>query len=396
MPDELVPTADNCTPKTLQLIEILKRFGENETAKGNFHGIILVERRITAVAIAELIKRTPSLHFLKCEAVVGHSASDWQGMHHKLQEMLLTRFKKRRINLVVATSVLEEGLDVSPCNVVVRADPVQRHLSFVQSKGRARHIDSRFILMIQKDDEKQRASLLKLLNEDSKMREWLKIRSVEETDVLKNGMTADSPEIPEDEEEFEDVYDEVPSTGARLYPSDSASLLDRYVAAIRGADVHAAGKPQYDIIEEDEPPMGKTFECKIYMPGNAKVRSFTSGIYKSKRKARRMAAFAACRVLRDLGEIDEHLMPKTVPRYETELAIERDERTGKRIAVRSDSRMYMGKLSDAFSGTKNQPIPQFGSGKVLKFCTVLPLDKVDGPEPKVPVSVCAASIVQHI
>jgi endoribonuclease Dicer len=39
---------------------------------------------------------------------------------------------------VFSTDVLEEGIDVPRCNIVVRFDPIKTMCSFIQSKGRAR------------------------------------------------------------------------------------------------------------------------------------------------------------------------------------------------------------------------------------------------------------------
>ncbi len=37
--------------------------------------------------------------------------------------------------MLIATSVLEEGVDVPQCNLVVRFDECKDYVSFVQSKG---------------------------------------------------------------------------------------------------------------------------------------------------------------------------------------------------------------------------------------------------------------------
>ena len=50
-------------------------------------------------------------------------------------------------NLIVATSVLEEGIDITACNLVVCFDPPVNLRSFVQRRGRARHEQSRYIIM---------------------------------------------------------------------------------------------------------------------------------------------------------------------------------------------------------------------------------------------------------
>ena len=41
----------------------------------------------------------------------------------------------------------EEGLDISRANCVIRFDPVQHSVSFVQGRGRAREVDSSFIIL---------------------------------------------------------------------------------------------------------------------------------------------------------------------------------------------------------------------------------------------------------
>lgn len=42
--------------------------------------------------------------------------------------------------------MVEEGIDVQSCNQVVRFDSPQTLSSYIQSKGRARHKDSKYII----------------------------------------------------------------------------------------------------------------------------------------------------------------------------------------------------------------------------------------------------------
>lgn len=52
------------------------------------------------------------------------------------------------MNIIVATQILEEGLDVPSCNLVVRFDPAGNACSFIQSRGRARCPGSDFLLLV--------------------------------------------------------------------------------------------------------------------------------------------------------------------------------------------------------------------------------------------------------
>ena len=47
----------------------------------------------------------------------------------------LDAFRSKRLNVLVSTSVLEEGIDVTQCNLVIRFDRIQEFRSYVQSKG---------------------------------------------------------------------------------------------------------------------------------------------------------------------------------------------------------------------------------------------------------------------
>lgn len=59
------------------------------------------------------------------------------------------------INVLVATAVVEEGLDISQCNLVVRFNKPPNFSSYMQSKGRARaKQDAAYVLLIDESDPK--------------------------------------------------------------------------------------------------------------------------------------------------------------------------------------------------------------------------------------------------
>lgn len=55
-----------------------------------------------------------------------------------------------QVNVIVATQILEEGLDVRDCNLVIRFDPAASSCSFIQSRGRARMKGSDYLMLIRR------------------------------------------------------------------------------------------------------------------------------------------------------------------------------------------------------------------------------------------------------
>lgn len=131
-------------------------------------GIVFVQRRSTAVRLCELITQIGAmqkdLSFVECDYIVGHGASGDKSkeiaMKATRQEDVLDKFRKKRINLLIATSVVEEGLDIPHCNLVVRFDLPNDIRAFIQSKGRARSKSSNLVLLVDKLREREEKGMV--------------------------------------------------------------------------------------------------------------------------------------------------------------------------------------------------------------------------------------------
>ena len=62
---------------------------------------------------------------------------------------MLERFHVADLNLLVSTAVAEEGLDLTQCALVMRFDPPDTALEFIQSRGRARAPESHMVLLLE-------------------------------------------------------------------------------------------------------------------------------------------------------------------------------------------------------------------------------------------------------
>lgn len=139
-------------------------------------GIIFTQRRTTAVLLCTLLQNqsriTEDLSHIRSDYVVGHdTAKNYTylrkeaKMSSKKQEEVLEKFRKGQINLLVSTSVVEEGVDVPKCNMVIRFDFPENFRSYVQSKGRARAKVSKYILLIPHNERVKLCGELRCYND---------------------------------------------------------------------------------------------------------------------------------------------------------------------------------------------------------------------------------------
>eukprot|EP01083_Nonionella_stella_P122568 368870_1 len=121
-----------------------------------FRGIIFVDQRITVRHLITKLQSNGRFRSLRPHMIVGHNGID--GMEwFEHQAPLLKQFRNGNVKLLVSTSVLEEGLDVSQCNVVIRFDTPKTFISHIQSRGRARNrsVGDYLIIASQKQKDKK-------------------------------------------------------------------------------------------------------------------------------------------------------------------------------------------------------------------------------------------------
>lgn len=112
--------------------------------------------------LCEVSKCDESLEFLSVQFTGDRSAdpiteSKQFENEHRKQEEVLKRFRMHSCNLLIGTSVLEEGIELPKCNLVIRWNVPTTYRSYVQCKGRARAQKAFYIIMVaanSNDDQK--------------------------------------------------------------------------------------------------------------------------------------------------------------------------------------------------------------------------------------------------
>ncbi|MGB9729348.1 MAG: DEAD/DEAH box helicase [Thermoprotei archaeon] len=117
-------------PKVNLLKNLLK---EIYTSNSNVRGIVFTTIRSGVKMILDAISDISSI---RAERFVGQADRLDKGMSQKEQIRVLEEFRDGKINLLIATNVGEEGLDVSECNFVIFYDNPPSAIRIVQRMGR--------------------------------------------------------------------------------------------------------------------------------------------------------------------------------------------------------------------------------------------------------------------
>ncbi|CEL98682.1 unnamed protein product [Vitrella brassicaformis CCMP3155] len=207
--------------------------------------LVFVERRLAAVALKAVLQETlrgPDGRGLTVEVVMGTNASAAGNpgkveFDAKAQDAIMGRFRDTTaagIQVLISTSVLEEGIDVPLCNCVVRFSPVVTGKENVQCRGRARKAGSRYIHLIPNSQDgiairHRLASYQRfetLLREQAKANQEAAMRG--EGGAVGAGRAVESPYVTVDDVEREAGVRPlfVPATGAYV-PPDRGFVKDK-------------------------------------------------------------------------------------------------------------------------------------------------------------------------
>ncbi|KAM6164759.1 ATP-dependent RNA helicase DHX58 [Rhynchocyon petersi] len=153
-------------PKLKDLEQVLQeQFGN----PNNPRGIIFTSTRQSAHHLLLWIQQQPGLQpvDIRAQMLIGAgNSSQSTHMTQSVQQEVIQNFRVGTLNLLVATSVAEEGLDIPHCNVVVRYGLLTNEISMVQARGRARAGQSTYLFLATKGSREVRRELTNEVLED--------------------------------------------------------------------------------------------------------------------------------------------------------------------------------------------------------------------------------------
>lgn len=286
---------DDLSSKVIQLHKYLALQFERPTQT---LCLVFVTERATAKLLTSVFSHLGG-PYLKAGALLGSGSSTFEGgkSSSREQAMIMHKFKKGELNCLFATSVAEEGLDVPSCNLVVRFDLCKTMIQYIQSRGRARHKNSKFVHLLEVDNPAHEDHLAYLQDSEAAMRKFC--NSLPEDRLLLGDQ--DLNDLAHNEPEEFPIF-VIPFMGARLTYHYSLLVLHNFVDSIPRDDDENMS-PEYTIYVRN----GK-FRCEITLPDRTRLPPIEGKSYRRKQWAKMSAAFKACKWLWEEGMLDDNLL----------------------------------------------------------------------------------------
>ncbi|NXW13932.1 DICER Endoribonuclease, partial [Circaetus pectoralis] len=265
-------------------------------------GIIFVERRYTAVVLNRLIKEAgkqdPELAYISSNFITGHGIGKNQPRNKQMevefrkQEEVLRKFRAHETNLLIATSIVEEGVDIPKCNLVVRFDLPTEYRSYVQSKGRARAPISNYIMLADTDKIKSFEEDLKTYKAIEKILRNKCSKSVDTNET-------ETEPIVDDDDVFPPYVLRPDENSPRVTINTAIGHINRYCARLPSDPfTHLAPKCKTRELPDH------TFYSTLYLPINSPLRASIVGPPMScARLAERVVALICCEKLHKIAEL---------------------------------------------------------------------------------------------
>lgn len=291
--DFSLPQSDSSqlSPKVLRLYETLRHYFGHRT-NADARCIVFTDRRSTA----RLLDAVAHLGgpYLRSSILIGSASLNFDGIRNSLKDQVLTsaRFRTGEINCLFATSVAEEGVDIRDCNLVIRFDLCKTMIQYIQSRGRARHHDSKLIHLMERGNHHHVDALSRIRNAEARMRKFCEALPGDRLLDKKDRVVVDRAEL------FR-----IP-LGATLTWEFALVVLAHFVNALPSQPEDDRAINYVFTIES-----GKHI-CEVILPSRSPLLSLKGKSQANKSSAKRAVAFAACIWLYKHKYLDKNLMPQ--------------------------------------------------------------------------------------
>ncbi|KAH8252503.1 hypothetical protein KR032_000286 [Drosophila birchii] len=312
-------------PKVQRFLQYLKKTFAGKQPK-DICCLVFLERRYSCKCILGMLQAfindSPELrNVLVPQFMVGRNSisKDFENvLERNQQKSAIQQFRDGEANLMVCSSVLEEGIDVQACNYVLILDALKTFNMYVQTKGRARSKEAQYVLF---SSEVEKAKISQQIGQyrvaHAEIAEYLKDRVLDRSE----------PQIDEINEHFRDILPPFKNEhGALLLASSALILLHRYCQSLP-SDAFGFVIPWITLLEERERvelfgnSAARRPVISITLPLTSRLKeTIYSDPMDCVKSAKISAAFKVCKKLYLMGELNERFLPFTLKERITAIA----------------------------------------------------------------------------
>jgi Fanconi anemia group M protein len=151
-------------PKVDEMLAVLKdQFEKNKDSLA----IVFSQFRDTIAGLAETLRSAG----YATERFVGQADRNGDaGLSQKEQAQILDRFRKREFNVLVASQVAEEGLDIPAVDLVVFYEPIPSAVRAIQRRGRTGRNEVGRVVVLVTEDSRDEGFLYAEMGREKKMK----------------------------------------------------------------------------------------------------------------------------------------------------------------------------------------------------------------------------------
>lgn len=263
----LVEQLDKEHPKIQHLIKILgERFNSQISSKNtrnldrresekDSRVLVFTQYRDTAQHIVELLTKNK----VRASRFVGQSKRQGDpGMKQEEQNTILEKFREGEFNVLVATSIAEEGLDIPEVDLVVFYEPIPSEIRHIQRRGRTGRKNLGSVLILATKDtidqrylDVSRKKIQKMKSILSSIDTQLKFISIHRISTQKDPMTKEEIEFLDSclDKYGERIKQGLAKAGIAKFslPKSSYSTNDSGIKGIRNS-VESTARKIYSIV----------------------------------------------------------------------------------------------------------------------------------------------------
>jgi ERCC4-related helicase/ERCC4-type nuclease len=190
-------------PKLVKLAELVR---QNNSKKM----IIFTQYRDSGQGI---VQRLEGIEGIKAKLFVGQAKKNDTGLTQKRQIEILDEFRNDLFNVLVATSVGEEGLDIPQVDIVIFYEPIPSEIRHIQRKGRTGRLEKGQVIILSTKDTRDEAYRWSAHHKEKRMHRNLE--SLKKRIVFKNILAQHSTEKPQSGQEMLGKYTQASNSASK-------------------------------------------------------------------------------------------------------------------------------------------------------------------------------------